>query len=629
MADGFTNIPSSPRTLADIPGRGERAPQRGELIAAPEDLRTEARETREPVRARGEITRTAERDDGARDVTVRTPRGDMEIRVLEQKRTPPPRQGQRVEVELTINRQGVETVTIRPAATQPPQPQTQTEAPAVQRNLPITPEALSKARLAEIERSTPQTITPPKNINGLPETGSTIRIEPLSAQQVASITQPLLETLTMQLTENLTAAPALSTLEIPETQNLLQTAAQPQVQVTPLQAFLTEVPQPQPGQVPQNVQTTFAPPVTELLSLPTQKTPLSQVEIAAPFARPSALEALQTEKAAAPPSYLNVKVESVLPPAVTLAQESIERPESLIQNERPGRITATVTGFTDRGLPALELQAPLFNVPQQFSLQVTEADNVTQGSRLVLTPQGQSPGIQTVVSGLTVQPAALLAPGAWPVMQETLQVLSQNAPALAQALGNVTANPANATPAQVTSAAMFFIAALRSGDIGSWLGDKALDVLRREGKGGLLSRLGAESSALSRLGSEPVSQDWRGMSIPMMWQNEMQKIGLYYKHDESGDEAKPDKGKHTRFLFDLDLTRMGKVQLDGLLRGTKLDLIVRTGQAFSGAMQQEMRQIYTGALEQAQMSGELSFTAKPDKWVTINIEDDKKRSVSA
>jgi hypothetical protein len=68
-------------------------------------------------------------------------------------------------------------------------------------------------------------------------------------------------------------------------------------------------------------------------------------------------------------------------------------------------------------------------------------------------------------------------------------------------------------------------------------------------------------------------------------------------------QQKDQQGKQTRFIFDLSLDALGKVQLDGLFRAKRLDLIVRTLTPFSLPMQQDMRRIYSGDARRDQHHG--------------------------
>ena len=93
---------------------------------------------------------------------------------------------------------------------------------------------------------------------------------------------------------------------------------------------------------------------------------------------------------------------------------------------------------------------------------------------------------------------------------------------------------------------------------------------------------------------------------------------LWYRRDDSHkDENDSTAERKTRFVFDLRLTRMGQIQLDGLAKGQRIDLILRTTKTISPAMRHDMRQKYLSALENAQFTGELSFQDKAEQFVKI------------
>ncbi len=307
-----------------------------------------------------------------------------------------------------------------------------------------------------------------------------------------------------------------------------------------------------------------------------------------------------------------------------LKTTSEEKP--LIDQKRPESLQAIITGSTLKNLPILRIFLPQSNSIQYFSLQ-SPASEIIPGTQIQITPLPASENIAVQPSNIPSSLSAFLTPGAWPVFQDIYQTLAATNPTLAQMLSNITPN-ANA-PAQFTPAALFFIAAMRSGDIGSWLGDKISDTLRRNERSGLLSRLTQDSSILSRLSAEPISQEWRALSLPLFWQGEMQKMALFYRNEDNKDEADQAKQRQTRFIFNLNLSHMGAVQLDGLLREKRLDLILRTESTFSQTMRAEMRQLYTRALGQTDITGELSFQNEPEQWVNINVEENKNIGVSA
>ena len=78
----------------------------------------------------------------------------------------------------------------------------------------------------------------------------------------------------------------------------------------------------------------------------------------------------------------------------------------------------------------------------------------------------------------------------------------------------------------------------------------------------------------------------------------------------------------TRFVMDLSLTRMGEVQLDGIVRGQRLDLIVRTQMPVSESMQEAMKKAYADALDGSNIYGELGFQGDLKQWVRVLSRED-------
>jgi hypothetical protein len=337
-----------------------------------------------------------------------------------------------------------------------------------------------------------------------------------------------------------------------------------------------------------------------------------------------------------------------------LSSEDIFQPQ-LLSSAKAGEVQATFVGKTEKGVPVLRIDhgaaqiKPVSGLPMpapgeqtQFFLFQASLTDIDIGANLLLSGHagGESSGaVQTAVThsalppmppeGVPVMP--LLAPtmlgtGPWPVMQDIYESLMQAAPQAAQAFSAMTPSVAGgaASTAQMTPAAMFFIAALRGGDMSQWLGQKTADILQNIGKGDLLSRLNGEGRLLGLMADSAPPGEWRALTLPFFGQGEFQRVALHYRHEAPPEDSPEQKGGHVRFLFDLSLDRMGDVQLDGLFNtgGKRLDLIVRTQQPFSQAMMAEMRRIYAGAVEQANVYGELSFQGDPRKWVTIDYKEE-------
>ena len=291
---------------------------------------------------------------------------------------------------------------------------------------------------------------------------------------------------------------------------------------------------------------------------------------------------------------------------------------------------ADVVATTKQHFPVITMQTPGRSTPESFLLQFA-ANNIPVGTQLELMPQpgqaGQTPASPlpgTAIPPLATPVGTLLSGLSWPSIDDAYQIL---APTMMGAGGAQAASgpvlPSPATPQNMPPAMLFFMAAIGAGDMSGWMGEKAMNILRREGVKGadIINRMNRDFAGLARMSDEPITQDWRGMAIPMLWQNEVTKINLFYRHNDPDKDENNDKDgeRSTRFLFDLELTQIGPMQLDGYMKSKRLDLIVRSQTPFSHTMQGEMRKLYLDVLEQGSLTGDLAFQHRADQWVKVDI----------
>ncbi|MCB1531657.1 MAG: hypothetical protein KDJ35_02195 [Alphaproteobacteria bacterium] len=689
---GSTQFPATTQAALQAAQNKPAEARTVELTRLPEDLR----EVREQIRLRGEVVQR--NNDGS--VRVRTERGEVDIKPPADQ--PPPRDGQRVDIEIQPGN--------------PPREARIQKAPAqtiqnTQAKTPDTQAARTSATPVSVEvtnaQTSQQTPTPSQTLTlaQLPQTGANIRLELISPEQAAQlITASTPQALSAQLTAPVTFQAELIALEAQLSTQTLQPITTTQAT---LQTTAAPAPSPQP-QLPSQLQSiqvstlgTFAPQTTDFNALPSPlpqqteaplitfapkstKAPISMMTLKGlslfsnkpvatlpkglslqppPLPKATPLPALPltqftppapgliSEIPGAPQTPLMIKVTAITPPQVEIVAPKLEilapdtpatktpplaekiadiakpdmpAPQPIVENAAPGSLRTTLEGVTAAKLPILSFTSPLTGQVQNFALHIPAPD-IPVGTQIHVTPQSANilpEQVGTIVPSLM----SFLTPGEWTLLQDVQQAAAQLSTASAQVISNITPSPAN--PAQFTPAALFFLSAVRSGDITGWLGDKTVDLLRRSGRGNLLSRLGAENGLLSRLAAEPVSQDWRAMALPLMWKEDMHKITLFYKREENASEEQ-DGQKSTRFIFDLNLSHMGAVQVDGLFRRARLDVILRTEERLSEPMQMQMRRTYADALRQTEVSGELSFQDNPKQWVKINVNEDRSESVVA
>jgi hypothetical protein len=70
-----------------------------------------------------------------------------------------------------------------------------------------------------------------------------------------------------------------------------------------------------------------------------------------------------------------------------------------------------------------------------------------------------------------------------------------------------------------------------------------------------------------------------------------------------------DQGQEHRFVVDLDLSRLGRLQMDGLVQRAdkRFDLILRMETPFSSEMRRDITQLFIGTIEAIGIKGGVTF----------------------
>lgn len=290
-------------------------------------------------------------------------------------------------------------------------------------------------------------------------------------------------------------------------------------------------------------------------------------------------------------------------------------------NLRPGTIVAQVNAQTingqssmtlfDGGRPILgqmTLPAGLGNLPQGTLLKL----NVV--SAQAFGPQGRA--VTPALGGLSGLYQALGATeDGWPHLSDALNSISSKlSPADVQAMLRFIPQAASG---KFSAPTLFFLAALRAGDISTWLGDRNAQILRNDGKDGLIRKLGRSFSALGRaLGdtqqaASTASSEWKSTSLPLLFGPDLSKLQFHVRqygeddNDEMDDHTKIDK----RFILDFSLSRMGEMQIDSLIGKNRMDTQLRSEKHLSEEMRQDLRKRYDALMKNIGYQGVLDFKA--------------------
>ena len=257
-------------------------------------------------------------------------------------------------------------------------------------------------------------------------------------------------------------------------------------------------------------------------------------------------------------------------------------------------LTGTVAGASQSGRPIVSTPVGHLAIDATSTLRI--------GDRVALDVLASRVG--ELPTAERAAPLAVLA-REWPALEGAVRALQdalgpQAAAQIAQAL--VRPSP------QMTAAMLFFMTALKGGDLRSWFGQDASRALEAAGRGGLLSALAEDFQTLQRA-SEPGENGWRAFVIPVVGEEKRPIRLLTRRRKRDGNDRSGDPG--TAFLVDLDLSQLGPFRMDGVVRNDLVDLLIRTTRPLPTVMRHDIMALFDDTLERTGITGHLSFRATP------------------
>jgi hypothetical protein len=193
----------------------------------------------------------------------------------------------------------------------------------------------------------------------------------------------------------------------------------------------------------------------------------------------------------------------------------------------------------------------------------------------------------------------------WAVLRDIITATTVADPALADHLLNVTLPRVGPNFA---AGLLVFVAALRQGNPRAWLGEQTIDTLQRSGHGALVDKLGDEFAALNRLAADTSPSGWQTLLVPLFDGERIQQIRMYMRRPR----RKNGERGGTRFIIEAELTKLGPVQLDGLISKPQFDLVVRTRTGLPPAMRGDIIEIFGDALLATHLKGVVIFQVTAD-----------------
>jgi hypothetical protein len=288
---------------------------------------------------------------------------------------------------------------------------------------------------------------------------------------------------------------------------------------------------------------------------------------------------------------------------------ALSRPDAAGAGQR-----ATIIDRTSQGAPVIGIGAA------RYLLETTQALPIDSELTVALLPDELQ-----ALPALPADPDAATLTSGMPALDDGLELLAALNPALGEMLRRTLVPRPDIQLAP--SLALLLTALRRGGDAAGWIGGTAAGLLRSSPQGSAtLKRMGEELSSLRHSAFDGAGNEWRGYTVPLEAGALLQPVQFYLRgagnDKESPEDAATRQAAGVRFLIDLELSRLGPLQLEGLSRPAeqRLDMVLRSGTGWQREMEDEIRGLYVSALQASGLGGTVIFQSGFDGWVRLTRE---------
>jgi hypothetical protein len=236
------------------------------------------------------------------------------------------------------------------------------------------------------------------------------------------------------------------------------------------------------------------------------------------------------------------------------------------------------------------------------TLRLPIAIGVPVGSRMAfeVLVSPQTPGADAPLStSESLPPVRTLdadPPRDWPAVRELAAALPQNSDASA-----ILPKPGQA----LGPALLAFLVALRGGGNAKAWFDTAIDSFDSSDGTRLVDRVRDEVSVQARAAAVPDRNGWQTMAVPLLDGRHLSEIRVHVQKRRKRDNDSEEPG--SRFIVEATLSTLGPLQLDGLVRASRFDLIVRTQRPLPPPVRRDIETLFRESLSDTAYRGGVSF----------------------
>jgi hypothetical protein len=263
-----------------------------------------------------------------------------------------------------------------------------------------------------------------------------------------------------------------------------------------------------------------------------------------------------------------------------------------------------IIGYTPAGNAVLH--SPLGAIVLQGALSLPLGTELSVALEPVLPTFGAP-----LSSGSLSLPQLLLSIArGWPSLADAIGLLRQNA-SDTDTLAVLSRLP-QAGP-KLAAGLVAAMEAIRTGNAEALLGALASARSGDGARADAARKVRQEFAQVSTLAQERPGIDWRCCFIPILDDGTIRQINMFYRRDRRKDRKDgKDEKAGTRFIVEVDMSKMGPFQFDGLVREKQFDLMVRSHIALPMKFKHDITELFREALALGDYRGGLVFQKVKD-----------------
>ncbi len=134
--------------------------------------------------------------------------------------------------------------------------------------------------------------------------------------------------------------------------------------------------------------------------------------------------------------------------------------------------------------------------------------------------------------------------------------------------------------------------------------------LDRLGHGDIADALRQELAHAAAASAQSAQSDWRVHLLPILDEGRLHQLRIY-ERQQGGRQQGRGAAAGSRFVVEVEMSRLGAIQLDGLVQPRRFDLMVRSRGPLPEALRRDIAAIFAEARSAGGFAGEIGFQQTP------------------